>query len=278
MKTNEIRCVLENSILRELVNYLKKKSITYNTEINIIGGIPDYNMIYAAIKLHAENNNALENAIIRNNEFDFRTEKARKRFVAALYTAFINFKNEIHRQIVEKIFLTDTSLATRQILLFWQFSLTNQLFHELNRDVFAKNYFTGRLALPREEVEAYIREIISNNPNLKDKWSTLTIQTIASKYLTVLKKLDLLDGTIKKKFKHVQITNEALLVFIELVLSVETDLSNFFDSRYFPLIFMSKDDFLNRAKELALKDQIDMNFNGVNLKIESKNILLQWGK
>jgi len=273
-----MRCILENSISRELVHYLKKKSITYNTEINIVGGIPDYNMIYSAIKLHAENNDALEEAIIRNNEFNFRTEKARKRFVAALYTAFINYKNDIHRQIVETLFVMDASLVTRQMLLFWQFSLTNQLFYELNRDVFTKNYFTGRLTLPRDEVEAYIREIISNNPDLKDKWSTLTIQTIASKYLTVLKKLDLLEGTTKKKFKYIQITNEALLVFIELVLSVETSLSNFFDSRYFSLIFMSKDDFLNRAKELALKEQIDMNFNGVNLKIESKNILLQWGR
>ena len=116
----------------------------------------------------------------------------------------------------------------------------------------------------------YVKEIISNHPELKDKWSKLTIETIASKYLTILKKLDLVEGSVKKNFKHLQITNEALLIFINLVLAVEPECSNFFDAKLFPLCFTSKENFLIRAKELAGKDLLQLSFNGTSLKITSK--------
>ena len=213
--------------------------------------------------------------IIKNNEFDFRTEKSRKRFVAALYSAFITFKNPNHKELIEKIFTSNTSITTNQLVLFWQFSIINPLFYEINTDVFIKNYFSGRVSFPKDDVVAYIKELVSKNPELKDKWSDLTINTIASKYLTILKKLDLLEGSAKKTFKHIQISNEALLVFIELALAVEPDLSDFFKSKYFPLVLMSKESFLERAKELAMKDSLLLSYNGVALKLESKNTIIK---
>lgn len=247
----------------------------YNTDINIIGSIPDYNIVSKAITLHSQTKDALEDCIIKNNEFDFRTEKSRKRFVAALYSAFINFKNEHHKELIEKIFTQNISTTTKHLVLFWQFSIINPLFYEINTEVFIKNYYSGRVTFAKNDIVAFIKDLIYKNPHLKDKWSELTIETIASKYLTILKKLDLLDGSIKKTFKHIQISNEALLVFIELALTLEPELSDFFQSKYFPLIFMSKESFLSRAKELALKELLEFSYNGITLKIESKNTLLK---
>lgn len=244
--------------------------MNYNTDINIIGSIPDYNLIYKAIEKHAIQGGELEKSIITDNEFDFRTEKSRKRFVSALYSAFLTFKTPHHQALLENIFKSDTSLFTKQLVLFWQFSIVNTLFFVINNNVFIKNYFSGRVLFPKENIEAYIKEIISNHPELKDKWSKLTIETIASKYLTILKKLDLVEGSVKKNFKHLQITNEALLIFINLVLAVEPECSNFFDAKLFPLCFVSKENFLIRAKELAGKDLIELSFNGTSLKITSK--------
>jgi hypothetical protein len=249
--------------------------VHYNTDINIIGSIPDYTIVYKAINLHSQTQDALEDSIIKNNDFDFRTQKSRKRFVAALYSAFINFKNPHHKELIENIFSSELSLSTKQLTLFWQFSLVNPLFYEINKDVFVKNYFSGRVSFAKEDIVAYIKELISKKPQLKEKWSELTIQTIASKYLTILKKLDLLEGTVKKTFKHIQISNESLLVFIELALAVEPDLGDFFKSKYLPLIFMSKESFLQRAKELAMKDSIELSYNGTALKLESKNTLIK---
>ena len=47
----------------------------YNTDINIIGSIPDYHLIYKALPMLLNNQLELENMLVNNNEFDFRTEK-----------------------------------------------------------------------------------------------------------------------------------------------------------------------------------------------------------
>lgn len=243
----------------------------YNTDINLIGGIPDYELIYKAIKLFSKDEKELEDLIINDNQFDFRTEKSRKRFLSAVYSAFLNFKDEEHKKLLVKLFSTNISLQSKQLILFWQFIFTNTLFLEITRDVFLKAYYSGRVSLPKDDIVAYMKDLISKKDELKGSWSESTINTIASKYLTVLKKLDLVEGTAKKKFKHLQVTDESLLIFIYLIKILEPNNSNILDSQYFDFAFISKDTFLSRVKQLAKKDLIEMSYNGVLLKIEVKN-------
>lgn len=243
----------------------------YNTDINIIGSIPDYELVYKAIELFSQNEDELESLIIKDNKFDFRTEKSRKRFLSAVYSAFLNFSDNTHKELLVSIFSSNISLPSKQLVLFWQFIVTNTLFLEITRDVFIKAYYSGRISLPKTDVVAYIKDLISKNENLKDCWSESTINTIASKYLTILKKLDLVDGTSKKSFKHLQLSDEALLIFIYFIKTVEPKLVNILESKYFEFVFISKDTFLNRVKQLAKKEVIDMSYNGVSLKIELKN-------
>jgi hypothetical protein len=70
-------------------------------------------------------------------------------------------------------------------------------FFELNRDIF----LVLLPARPRRIAKrsSIHKDLINTNQDLKGKWSEITIETIASKYLTVLK-LKLLEGTKKKKF------------------------------------------------------------------------------
>ena len=115
---------------------------TYNSDINIIGGIPDYQLIFKAIELYTAGKDAMEDAIIKRNEFDFKTENARKRFLAAVTSTFLNFQREGDKVVVTTPFTYSMSLETKQLILFWQFCLTNRLFFEISRDVFIKNYFS----------------------------------------------------------------------------------------------------------------------------------------
>ena len=119
-----------------------------------------------------------------NNEFDFRTEKSRKRFLSVLNSAFVNEEN---RKLNELVAVLIDNLKNNQqaqgIILFWIFSLQNQLFYELNQQLFLNYYYQGRAELPKEDVIAYIKDLISRTSELKGKWSEITIETIASKYL-----------------------------------------------------------------------------------------------
>jgi len=240
----------------------------YNTDINIIGSIPDYELIYKAIELFSTKNDELESLIVADNQFDFRTEKSRKRFLSAVYSAFLNFNSDTHKELLIQLFNTNLSLQSKQMILFWQFSCTNQLFYEITKNVFIKAYFSGRVSLPKDDVVAFIKELISQTPELKDLWSEITINTIASKYLTVLKKLNLVDGTSKKTFKHIQLSNEELFIFIYFIKTLEPENPNILTSKYIDFSFISKDNFLNKVKQLAKKELFEMSYNGEQLKID----------
>lgn len=240
----------------------------YNTDINIIGSIPDYHLIYKALPLLLNDPKELENILVTNNEFDFRTEKSRKRFLSALNSAFVSRNKTIDALTSALMFHFKKDENEQAILLFWLFSFNNQLFFELNRDVYLKYYFQGRAELPKEAVIAYIKDLISREDELKGKWSEITIDTIASKYLTVLKKLKLLEGNQKKKFTLIRVTDELLAVFIHLIDLLENRKGNFLEDELQGFTFISKENILERLKRIGKRDWIKLNFNGVTLQVE----------
>ena len=241
----------------------------YNTDINIIGSIPDYHLIYKALPLLLNDPKELENILVTNNEFDFRTEKSRKRFLSALNSAFVS-KNKTTDELASDLMLHFKNDENAQaVLLFWLFNMNNKLFFELNRDLFLKYYFQGRAELPKEAVIAYIKDLISRVDDLKGKWSEITIDTIASKYLTILKKLKLLERNQKKKFTLIRVSDELLAVFIHLIDLLENRKGNFLEDDFLGFTFISKDNILDRLKRIGKKDWVKINFNGVTLQVES---------
>lgn len=240
----------------------------YNTDINIIGSMPNYHLIYTALPLLLNNPKELENILVTNNEFDFRTEKSRKRFLSALNSAFVNKNKRINELTAVLMANLKNDETTQATILFWLFSINNKLFFELNRDVFLKYYFQGRAELPKDAVIAYIKDLISRCDDLKGKWSEITINTIASKYLTILKKLNLVEGNQKKKFILNRISDEQLVVFIHLINLLENTKANFLEEDLLSFTFISKDNILDRLKRIGKKDWIKLNFNGVTLQVE----------
>lgn len=256
---------------------IMQNNYNYNTDINIIGSIPDYHLVYRAFELYSRNDDSLGNIIVDKNEFNFRTEKSRKRFLSLINSAFLNFRNKDHDELIKVLFLKNVSIETKQLILFWQFALNNRLFFEITRDVFLKNYYMGRTALPKDDIIAYLKDLQSRQPELANKWSEKTVDIIASKYLTFLKKVNLVEGMQRKKFKHLLISNEALTVFIYLVKAVETTDLNFLKSDFQPFSFLLVTNFIERAKKLAKQGIININFDGVKLTIELKNSFKEIG-
>ncbi len=245
-----------------------KKEILYNTDINIIGSIPDYSLILKTLKLHSKNSDKIEEMIIKNNEFDFRTEKSRKRFLSGVESAFLNFKNKEHKKLIKALFNTELTRENENMILFWQFSINNKLFFEITKEVFFKEYYSGKVSFSKEYIIAFIKDLISKNENLKGKWSETTINTIASKYLTILKKLGLVEGSKVKKFKNIYLSDESLLIFLQIIKIIEPLSVNILKSMYLEFSFVSKENLFFRIKTFAKKGLVNMNFDGKILKIE----------
>lgn len=242
--------------------------MSYNTDINIIGSIPDYHLMHKALPLLINDTDNLKKLLVTDNEFGFRTEKSRKRFLSVLNSAFVNQNNEINNLAATIIEHLSYDEKSQSLVLFWLFSLNNQLFYELNRDLFLKYYFQGRAQLPKDDIVAYLKDLISRNIELKGKWSEETIITIASKYLTCLKKLHLLEGTQRKSFCLVRVSDELLSIFVHFYDLVDANNEFILKEDFLNFSFVSKESMLDRFKKIGKKDWIKMNYSGNRLVLE----------
>ncbi|NJY61428.1 DUF1819 family protein [Salinimicrobium sp. CDJ15-81-2] len=240
----------------------------YNTDINILGGIPDYSLIYAALPLLVEGKDDLHESLVKNNEFDFRTERSRIRFFTLLTSAFISDKAEINELSSQLIQHLGNDEKSRALVLFWLFSLNNKLFYELNRDVFLKYFFQGRAELPKSDVIAYLKDKLATNEEMKGRWTESTINTVAYKYLSVLKRLHLLEGVKKKTFCFVRVSDEMLAVFVHFYTYSNRNNNNILEDEFFSFSLIPKENTVARLKKIGKKDWIKMNYTGTSLRVE----------
>lgn len=241
----------------------------YNTDINILGSIPDYHLIYRALPMLYKKDEMLNKILVTDNEFNLRTEKSRKRFLSLLSSAFVNDNNLVNDFIGELLVENKIDDKTKAVLLFWVFNINNKLFCELNNDVFLKYFYQGRAELSPNDIQAYLKDLISKTPDLKGKWSEKTIQTIASKYLTILKKLNLLEGSRKKSFCFVRVSDELIVCLIHLYSLLDQQGGNFLEHDFSKWLFVSQESLLERLKKIGKKDWIKMNYTGTSLRVES---------
>lgn len=241
----------------------------YNTDINIIGSIPDYHLIYKILPLLYAKDEQLTQILITDNEFNLRTEKSRKRFLYALNSAFLNKDDKINQFVGKILNEKGVDVKSKAILLFWVFSINNELFRELNNKLFLKYYYQGRAEFPAKDVEAYLKDLINRTEELQGRWSESTIRTIASKYLTILKKFDLLEGTQRKSFSYIRVSDKLIVSLVHIYSLMNQQGANFLEHEFSHWLFIPKDSILEQLKKIGKKDWIKMNFTGDTLRVES---------
>ncbi len=242
-----------------------------NSDINIIGGIPDYNIIYEVLHLLAQNVplGAIHESIVSNNKFGIRTEKARGRFLDVIRSAFWQFNNKEHEILIGSLYKSAGFEKTKRYALFWMLVINNTLFENITKQVFVKAYFSGRVQIKNDEIVAYLRHERETNPVIQ-KWADTTIETIASKYLTFLKKIDFLKGRQKKEFKYIQVDHNSLIYFLYLIKAVKPNQPDIFKSRYIDFLIIEITSLINTLKKATFAEFFDLQTTGADLKIDLK--------
>jgi hypothetical protein len=242
----------------------------YNTDINSFGGIKDYHMIHEALRSFLNDEKDLKERMIKDNIFGIRTEEGRGRFYRGIKSSILNFQNEEHKDIYHSFFNTLDDRLPYNLLVFWQLVLNNKLFKTLTQDLFLKFYFNGKATITSEDVYSFIMHLKEEDQEFKDlNWTKKTIEPVASKYLTILKKLGFLEGAQKKMFKHVQVSDTELTVFLHLMKAAYPEVSNQLLNEFQVFSFVSSESFPERIKKVAQKGWIGMSYSGTNLKIET---------
>ncbi len=242
--------------------------INYDTTINIIGGLKDCDVIYKAMDSFFSQEDSLHDMVADRNEFNLRTERSRTRVERAVNRAFLQFRNQDHRDLVQSLFQCDVSLLDRELVLFWQFALNNQLFFDISSKVFTRVYFSGRATISKNDIIAYLKEFFNQNKNFDLKWSESTINTLSTKYLNFMTKLNLLEGVRKKTFRHIKVSAESLVIFLYFAKIYDLDNRDILVNGMLPLSFVATEDIQERLKKLSIKGLFEMNYNGVTVNVE----------
>jgi len=243
----------------------------YRTNINIIGSIPNFDLIIDVISNYAlgEKKDFVIDEIIHRNIYGIRTRKSTSRFLKAIHDVFLKFKSNDHRIVFYSIFKSTNLLTLRKVALFYQFAINDELFYEITSNVFLELYLAGRLTVDASEFTSYLYDLRDKKTEIR-QWSDSTIKIVASKYLTLLKKLDLLRGSAKKEFKHITPDDATIVYVFYLICSLGKSESNFMKNPYLPLLMISQQNLIDRLKKIALDDFLAITTLGNDLKIELK--------
>jgi len=243
----------------------------YSTNINVIGSIPDIDMIINNISnyAHGEKGENIKDNFFNQNIYNIRTHKSRSRFLRAINGVFLQFRSRDHQTVVYSLFRHPNLSSLKHTALFFQFAINDKLFYELSKNVFLGLYFAGRLSVDKSEFTSYIYDLRDKSTDIEN-WSDSTIKIVASKYLTLLKKLDLVKGRLKKEFRHIIPEDETIVYVIYLVHSLGDENCDILKNPYIPFLMLSQQNLIERIKKIALSDFFNISTLGYDLKINLK--------
>jgi hypothetical protein len=243
----------------------------FNADINVIGSIPDFRLIEVALAEFAKGKGRvdLRELLVTNNAFDFRTESTRKRFLAAVERTILVFSSERHRQLMVALFNAPGLEALKRWAIFLQLLAGNNLFRILTREVYLKVSFSGRTTIAADEFFAYLKDLQSSSQELR-KFSESTLQKIASKYLTILKKLGMVDGAVKKRLLNIRLSENELIFFVYVILSMDDSTTDILKSPYREFLFLEREELIRSLKNISFMPFINIASTGESLSVQLK--------
>jgi len=249
----------------------KKNKPIYTSDINVIASIPDFNLINDVISAFANEKaeDYINEEIFKQNIYGIRTLKSRERFLSAIKKVFIKFKTEEHQKIFYALFTQNNFVNLKRVALYFQFAFNDQLFYELNTKVYMKLYKAGRLTVPKDEFIAYLYDLRDNKIDIQ-KWSNSTLDIIASKYLTLLKKLGFLKGRFRKEFCTIDLDDPTIIYMVYLLKSLGNINPDIMKNPYLDILPCSQDNLYKRIKKISLTDYFKIYTLGYDLKVNLK--------
>lgn len=214
----------------------------YDSTVNIVGGIPDFSNMIDYINQNFGMTPSEDN-------FVFRTAKATSRFKKAISDGFISFTSEDHRNhFLRALQSQEYSNEEKFIILFWQFLYCNPLFQDTTANVYTRLLNAGRTTIETDDVKAYLVHLRKTCPD-DMPFSDSTLQTIASKYLTVLKKFGLAEGHNKKFLKVPHISSKLFVYLVKNALLAYPDCATL-DNPLFRFSFLDQQSMIDRLKTI----------------------------
>lgn len=234
-----------------------------NSDINVLGSLPDWNLIQVFL---SEDMISIKEKGGIHTYTAIKTDKSVMRFEKAIKATFLSFKNSNSESIFLSVIKANAISNEVLFLLFWNASVNNELLNYLNSKLFFPAFYSGRVSIKNDEVVACIKDLKQSEDDLK-KWSEITITTTASKYLTLLKKFGLMEGSVNKSIVHPHL-NDAMFILNVYWLVAISEKPNLVSSNWLPYSFSEKQAFLDRLLQKKFSKYFNVVYTGDKLSVE----------
>lgn len=118
-----------------------------------------------------------------------------------------------------------------------------------------------------DEIISCLKDLKNSEISLQ-KWSDSTVKITASKYLTLLRKFNLMEGSAKKTIPMHLVNDKEFILFVYWIISVENQ-TNLLESPWIQYSFMEKEIFLQQVMQKKFIRYWNVVFTGDKLKIEN---------
>ena len=243
----------------KLFTEVNATNMNINSDINVLGSLSDFSLISALLVEDKANTDYQAYSNIKTN-------KSYKRFASAIKNTLIKFTDPNMEYLIRNVFEHEGLSAHCLLLLFWNACVNNELLDYLNQKVYFPALYSGRVALKKDEVVACLQELKQTETAMQ-KWTDSTVETTASKYLTFLKKFNLMEGRVNKTIAPPSIGDKEIILFIYWLLSVESK-TNILESRWLPYCFLEKELFIQQIMQKRYMKFYNLQYSVNNLKIE----------
>lgn len=235
-----------------------------NTDINILSNLPDL----AVLKYLFDIKYFEKLGKYDHHGFsDIKSLKSLKRFESAVRKSLLNFKSENEKYLIDSVFYQESVSNDLKVLLFWNLSNNNELFQYLNENVYFPALYSGRITIKSIDIQACIKDLLDKTNEI-EKWTPITIAETSSSYLRLLKKLNLMEGGLHKKFSTPYLNDKMFLLFIYWLKAVE-EKSNLLESEWLKYSFCERPIFIERLMQKKFSNYFQLQYSGDRLKIET---------
>ena len=234
-----------------------------NSDINVLGSLTDWELVARLVSQE------MGLSVDKAQKYQFTSIKTTKSLTTILKVVKDNLTTnpsggcfEIVSSILKIKGITQESL----IVLFWNASANNILLFYLNEKVFFPAFYSGRVSIKNDEVAACIKELRQSEDDLK-RWSETTILTTASKYLTLLKKFGLMEGSVNKSIVHPHLNDAMFILYVYWIVAI-SEKPNLVSSKWLSYSFSEKQAFLDRLLQKKFSKYFNVVYTGDKLSIE----------
>jgi hypothetical protein len=237
--------------------------VQINSDINVLGSLPDWNLIKVFL---SEDMDSINKKGGIHTYTAIKTDKSVKRFEKAIKATLISCRKPELEIIIKQAIIANVTSADTLLLLFWNASANNELLFHLNENVFFPAFYSGRVSINNDEVVACIKDLKLTQNDLQ-KWSEITVTTTASKYLTLLKKFGLMEGSVNKSILHPHLSDSLFVLFSYWIAAI-SDKPNLVDSPWLSYCFSERQVFLDRLLQKKFSKYFNVVYTGDKLNIE----------